>query len=276
MPSLIDLHIHTTASDGSDSQEALIRKIAEKGIRVFSVTDHDTIEGALAMEPLVPEGIQFIRGVEFSCVSPAGKCHILGYGYDPACPEFQAALEEGKQLRREKLERRIAHLRENYHVTLTDGETAWLRSRKSPGRPHLGKLLLARDMAPDLSTAIKRYLSNVPGRDRIEAATAVKAIEAAGGISVWAHPLGGEGEKRLTTVKFEKQLETLISYGIHGLECWYSRYCMEEVDLLRDHAKKHDLLITGGSDYHGTVKKNLELGQLNTENIPATGISLLV
>ena len=276
MPSLIDLHIHTTASDGSDTPQVLAAKIAAAGIRVFSVTDHDTIEGALLMESLVPEGVTFLRGVEFSCVSPAGKCHILGYGYDPDHPQFQAALEEGRQLRREKLERRIAHLRENFGVELTGEESAWLHSRKSPGRPHLGKLLVDRGMAPDLSAAIKRYLGNVPGRDRIEAETAIRAIEAAGGISVWAHPLGGEGEKRLTSEQFEKQLETLLACGIRGLECWYSRYCMEEVDFLRSKARQHGLTITGGSDYHGSNKKNLELGQLNLENIPAAGITLVV
>lgn len=276
MGSCIDLHIHTTASDGSDTPEALAGKIAAAGIRVFSVTDHDTIDGAIAMEALVPQGVRFIRGVEFSCVSPAGKCHILGYSYDPAAPEFQAALEEGRQLRREKLERRIDHLRDKFGVVLTDEEICWLRSLKSPGKPHLGKLLVNRGLAPDLNTAIQHYLSGVPGRDRIEAETAVKAIEASGGISVWAHPLGGEGEKRLTTEKFEKQLKTLLSYGIRGLECWYSRYTMAEVDFLRTTARTHRLTITGGSDYHGSNKKALELGQLNLENIPAEGIELTV
>lgn len=276
MPSLIDLHIHTTASDGSDTPQELAAKIAAAGIRLFSVTDHDTIDGALEMEALVPEGVRFLRGIEFSCVSEAGKCHILGYGYEPQHPVFQAALEEGRQLRREKLERRIEHLRENFGVTLTDEETAWLRGLKSPGKPHLGRLLLNRGLAPDMNTAIKRYLSGVPGRDRIEAETAVRAIEAAGGVSSWAHPLGGEGEKRLTSEQFENQLETLLGYGIRGLECWYSRYSMEEVSSLLKQAQKYRLTVTGGSDYHGTVKKNLELGQLNAENIPAEGIELTV
>lgn len=276
MPSLIDLHIHTTASDGSDTPEQLAAKIAAAGIRIFSVTDHDTIDGAVAMEALVPEGVRYIRGVEFSCVSPAGKCHILGYGYDPEHPQFQAALKEGRQLRLEKLELRIRQLRDRFGITLTDGEARWLHSQNSPGKPHLGKLIVDRGLAPDLDTAIKAYLSGVPGRDRIEAVTAVRAIEAAGGISVWAHPLGGEGENRLTAEKFEKQLETLLNYGIRGLECWYSRYSPEEVAFLRKRAEQHRLTITGGSDYHGTNKKNLELGQLNTEHIPVTEIELTV
>ena len=100
-----DLHIHTAASDGSDSPAALAQRVREAGLELFSVTDHDTIAGALAMEALIPEGVGFIRGVEFSCISPGGKCHILGYGFDPDHPSFQAALNEGKALRQEKLDK---------------------------------------------------------------------------------------------------------------------------------------------------------------------------
>jgi len=276
MSSTVDLHIHTTASDGSDPVPELAAKIAGSPIRLFSVTDHDTIAGALAMEELVPEGIHYIRGVEFSCVSPAGKCHILGYSYDPTHPALLAALEEGSRLRREKLERRIAHLRDRWGIELSDGEQQWLRSRKSPGKPHLGKLLADRGLATDRSAAIKTYLSGVPGRDRIEAGTAIRAIEASGGLAVWAHPLGGEGEVRLTADRFEEQLQTLLGYGLQGMECWYSRYCLDEVRFLLDRAQARGLTVTGGSDYHGTNKKDLKLGQLNAENIPVSGISPIV
>ena len=78
MASKVDLHIHTTASDGADSPRALAEKVAAAGLELFSVTDHDTVAGALEMEAIVPQGVRYIRGVEFSCVSPAGKCHILG------------------------------------------------------------------------------------------------------------------------------------------------------------------------------------------------------
>ncbi|MBE6951390.1 MAG: PHP domain-containing protein [Ruminococcaceae bacterium] len=270
MASKLDLHIHTTASDGSDTPALLAEKLAASGIRLFSVTDHDTIDGALEMEGLVPKGACFLRGVEFSCVSPAGKCHILGYGYDPACPEFLAALEEGRSLRREKLARRLEHLQEKFDITLTDRELQWLNSLKSPGKPHLGKLLVDRGMAPDLTAAIQTFLKGVPGRDRIEAETAVRAIAAAGGLPVWAHPLGGEGEKRLSKEKFAAQLETLLGFGIRGLECWYSRYSMEDVHFLLEQAKKHGLIVTGGSDYHGANKPDLELGMLNAEGVAWT------
>ena len=270
MTNPFDLHIHTTASDGSDTPAELAGKLRAAGLRLFSVTDHDTIGGALEMEKLVPEGMRFIRGVEFSCVSPVGKCHILGYGYDPDHPAFRAALEEGRQLRLEKLERRLRRLEEDHGVVLTGEERRWLLGLNSPGKPHLGRILLNRGMAPDLDSAIRGYIGSVPGRDRIEAETAVRAIEAAGGVSVWAHPLGGEGEKRLTPGKFAAQMETLLGYGIRGMECWYSRYSLGEVRFLLDRAAESGLIVTGGSDYHGANKKGLSLGMLNAEGESST------
>ena len=260
-----DLHIHTAASDGSDPPSRLAEKVREAGLELFSVTDHDTIDGALAMEALIPEGVGYIRGVEFSCVSPGGKCHILGYGFDPEHPAFLDAIREGADLRRDKLERRIIHLQEKFGITLTEEERSWLRSLQSPGKPHLGRLLLERGLAPDMNTAIRRYLSGVPGRDRIDSGTAIGAIGAAGGIAVWAHPLGGEGERRLTEAEFEARLALLLPEGIQGLECHYSRYSSAESELLLGHARARGLVITGGSDYHGINKSGIELGQLGTE-----------
>lgn len=261
-----DLHIHTAASDGSDSPAALAQKVLAAGLELFSVTDHDTVDGALAVEALLPAGVGFLRGVEFSCISPGGKCHILGYGFDPAHPAFRAALDEGAQLRREKLERRIVHLREKFGIILTEEELAWLRSLKSPGKPHLGGLLVERGLASDRKSAISQFLSGVPGRDRIDSKTAIGAIRAAGGIAVWAHPLGGEGEKRLTETEFAARLAVLAADGIQGLECHYSRYSPAESELLLGYARARGLIVTGGSDYHGANKSDIHLGQLGTEN----------
>ena len=265
MRSLVDLHIHTTASDGSDTPPELARKAAAAGLRLFSVTDHDTIDGALEMERFVPAGVRYLRGVEFSCTDPAGKCHILGYNYDPDHPAFQAALQEGRQLRLDKLRLRVEQLRRDFGLELTKEEEAWLWSRKSPGKPHLGRIILDRGLADSLDQAIRSFIRDVPGRDRIDAKTAVEAITASGGFPVWAHPLGGEGEKRLSPEKFKKLLSALTGYGIRGLECRYSRYSMEDVDFLLSQAEKHGLTVTGGSDYHGSNKRGIELGQLDAE-----------
>lgn len=261
---MIDLHMHTTASDGSDSIRELAAKLREREIDTFAVTDHDTIDGALEMETIVWPGARFVKGVEFSCISPAGKCHILGYGYDASDVQLQAALKEGSDLRMAKLGDRLAYVQETYRIVFTREELDWLYSMKSPGKPHIADLMLKRGIGKNRDDVIRNYIHGTKkGADRIEAQTAISGILHAGGIPVWAHPLGGEGEEMLSREQFANQLRTLMRSGIRGLECHYSRYTREQVQFLRDMAKKYDLLISGGSDYHGS-RKNIALGTLNT------------
>ena len=277
MSSTVDLHIHTTASDGSDSPALLLRKLKEAGITTFSITDHDTITGGLEMERLVTPEFRFIRGIEFSCETAAGKCHILGYGFEPQDPLFRAALEEGAALRREKLLSRLRYLEETLSITFTEAEKTWLYSLKSPGKPHFGKLLVDRAIAATITEAIQKYINpHKPRRDRIEAGTAISAILHAGGIPVWAHPLGGEGEKRLSVEEFQVQLSVLMDAGIQGLECFYSRYSHADVEFLTARAQSHNLLISGGSDYHGTNKQDLPLGRLCADGIPFPAENLTI
>lgn len=273
----IDLHIHTTASDGSDSPAQLIANLKRSGIRIFSVTDHDTIDALAEVSALTGPGLTFIPGIEFSCVSTAGKCHILGYGFDPSDPWIQSALEEGRRRRLEKLRIRLRFLEENFDIILTEAERNWIFSLSCPGKPHLGQLLLRRGLAADVSTAIRRYLNpcRTPG-DRIEAKLAIDAIVHAGGIPVWAHPLGGEGEKRLTREAFLPHLQTLLELGIQGMECRYSRYSLADSDYLMEQARKNGLLVSGGSDYHGINKDDLPLGRLCAEDCPVTQAELSI
>lgn len=277
MASTVDLHIHTNASDGSDSPALLLRHLKEAGITAFSVTDHDTITGALEMESLITPEFRFIRGIEFSCETPAGKCHILGYNFDPNDPVFSAALEEGAALRREKLLSRLRYLEETLSITFTEAEKTWLNSLKSPGKPHFGQLLVDRGIAGTITEAIRKCINpHKPRRDRIDARTAITAILHAGGIPVWAHPLGGEGEKRLSVEDFQAQLAILIGQGIRGLECGYSRYSRSDVEFLTAQAQRYNLLISGGSDYHGTNKQDLPLGRLCTDSAPLPADSLTI
>lgn len=277
MASTVDLHIHTNASDGSDSPAQLLKNLKAAGISTFSVTDHDTVTGALEMQSLVTPEFHFIRGIEFSCETPVGKCHILGYNFDPNDPVFSAALEEGAALRREKLLSRLRYLEETLSITFTEEERAWLHSLKSPGKPHFGQLLVDRGIAATITEAIQVYINpHKPRRDRIDSRTAVSAILHAGGIPVWAHPLGGEGEKRLSVEQFQAQLALLVDQGIRGLECGYSRYAKSDIDFLTAQAQSHHLLISGGSDYHGTNKQALPLGALSADGTPFPAENLTI
>lgn len=259
----IDLHIHSAASDGTDSPAALLEKIKAAGIGIFALTDHDTISGALEMQKLISGDLVFVKGIEFSCITAAGKCHILGYNYDETAPAFRAILEEGKAKRQRKLERRIEFLKENFGIELSPEELAKLRGLNSVGNPHIARLVVARGYAADISEAIQKYLKPCKTeQSRVDGVAAIQAILAAGGTPVWAHPLGGTGEKLLTEEKYAEQLALLKAAGLMGLECYYSRYSAEQVRFLLARAEKNGLYISGGSDYHG-LNKAVQLGELN-------------
>lgn len=269
MPATVDLHLHTTASDGSFTPARLVALLRQKGIRTFAVTDHDAVEGAVEMQAIVPPDLRFIPGVEFSCRSAVGKYHILGYGFDPRHPAILAAVEEGRQLRRQKQAQRIRWLEEQHGIRLTEEELRWLNSRKSPGKPHLGRILLDRGLDTEgagMMGVLRRYVNGFKGgNDRIGVDTAVRAIRQAGGVAVWAHPLGGEGKRHKTHEELQPLLEDLLAHGVEGMECWYSRYSGQEIALLTELAHRHGLLISGGSDFHGAPKPDLEPGTLCSE-----------
>ncbi len=271
-----DLHLHTHFSDGSDSARSFIQNIQKSGISIFALTDHDTVDGVSKVQSILPEGLRFIAGVELSCIGPAGKCHILGLGIDTENKMLRLALKKGEDIRREKLRKRLIHLKENFGIVFDEKEMAYIRAQHRVGKPHLANLLIARGLANNLTEAIKKYLDLPENEsDRIPADEAIASIIAAGGIPVWAHPLGGEGEKTLTYEAFHTLLSMLKSYGIRGMECFYSRYDREKIEFLLSEAAKNDLLISGGSDYHGT-NKNIAIGELNVEKIHVDGEKLTV
>ena len=271
-----DLHIHSNYSDGSDSIPQLIENIKDAGIEIFALTDHDTIDGCLEIEKLVPAEVKFIRGIELTCTARGEKCHILGYNYNPKDSGLCSLIEKGKTLRRSKLEKRIEYLKEVHGISLTKEELDWLYSRKSVVKMHVANILVERGLSDNNVDAMKKYLDGCKtGNSRFDGEEAVKILKEAGGIPVWAHPLGGEGEKHLTEEEFLPKLKTLIACGIKGLECYYSRYTKKESSFLVKCALENNLCITGGSDYHGK-NKDVALGTLNKDLIPIDFENLLL
>lgn len=276
MGSRVDLHIHTTASDGTDTPAQLLWNIQKAGIDTFAVTDHDTIKGAIEMKKIVPPGIRFIQGIEFSCKARNSRCHILGLNYDEHNPMFQEALRTGDELRHTKFWKRIELLRENFGITFTDDDIDSLLKTPSTGKPHLANMLVAKGLANNKQDAITRYIDQCrTGTSRIYAEDAVKAILSAGGIPVWAHPLGGEGEAELPEHKFIMTLQELAGYGLQGLECWYSKYNSAKCEWLTIWAERFGLCVSGGSDYHGT-NKSIPLGRLNADGINIDPLKLTI
>lgn len=269
---IIDLHLHSSYSDGSDSIKELAEKIKQAGITLFALTDHDTVAGCEEMAKILPEG--FIPGVELTTIAGGIKCHILGYNSDYKNPELLALIEKGKKLRRTKLDIRIKYLKDVWNIDLTREELDWLYSRESVVKTHVANVLVKRGLAEDNQIAMKKYLNGCKAGDtRFTVEESLAAIKASGGVSVWAHPLGGEGERHLSQEEFLKKLDVMKNYGIEGLECYYSRYNTDEIKFLKDCAKKNNLLITAGSDYHGDNKSVL-IGSLSEENLTIDSLNL--
>ena len=270
----VDLHIHSNCSDGSDTIKELFEKIQKSNIEIFALTDHDTVEGCQEMQKYTDK---FIRGVELTCQADNIKCHILGFNCDINNDKVLKLIEKGKKLRRIKLETRVKYLKEKWNIELTKEELAWLYSRKSVVKTHFANILVNRGLAEDTVSAMKKYLDEckVPNT-RFNIEEAIEALVSAGAIPVWAHPLGGEGEEHLTEKEFLTELEIMKSYSIKGLECYYSRYSEQEEIFLVNCAKRNNLLISGGSDYHGTNKKNISLAKLNCENSPIYAENLTI
>ena len=265
---MIDLHMHSNASDGTDSPQELLQKISESGINIFALTDHDTITGALKIREFVPENIKFLQGIEFSCITGNNcKCHILGLNYDENNKSFREAIKTGEDLRHAKFFRRIELLREKFNISFTDSEIKTLLAIPSVGKPHIANMMISKGFARTRHEAIENFIDKCKtGVDRISAELAINAILDSGGVAVWAHPLGGEGESELPQEKFIMTLNELISYGLNGLECYYSKYELAKCESLAEIARSRKLFISGGSDYHGK-NKSIPLGKLNAENI---------
>lgn len=262
-----DLHIHSNNSDGSDSIDELIKNIVKNNIEVFALTDHDAVSGCAEMISKLPPNIKCIPSIELTCIADNIKCHILGYNCDLANKLLLDLINKGKILRRNKLDTRIKYLKDTFNIALTTEELDWLYSRKSVVKTHIANILVNRGLASDNLSAMDKYLNGCKAGDtRFDINESIEAIFSSGGIPVWAHPLGGEGERHLSKDDFLPQLEKMVKFGIKGLECYYSRYNKSEIEFLVSCCNKNNLLITGGSDYHGK-NKDIPIGKLNVENI---------
>lgn len=258
----IDLHMHSTCSDGSDDPLTLLEHVREAHITTFSLTDHDTIKGNAIIREHVQQDMTFINGIEFSTITPIRQAHILGYGFDETNEVLIEAIQKGEALRKHKLEVRLGYLKQQ-GVILKEEDIDDLRSLEIAAKPHIARALIKNGYGSTITEAINTYLSGCPQEnDRLDARSAIKAIKAAKGRVIWAHPLGGENVKRMSEERFYKQLHFLLDAGIEGLEVYYSRYNQDEVAFLENVANKYHLLISGGSDYHGK-NKNIHLGELN-------------
>jgi len=279
---LADLHIHSIYSDGTDDVLSLIEKINKKGILFFSVTDHDTVDFYKNIDYRKLGNVKLIPGIEFSCITDVGKCHILGYGIDVNNVVLKNTLNQIQTRRKRKLDKRLSYLKENHNIIFDNSVVFSLQNTSSVGKPHIARQLVNLKKSENISDAIEKYLMNIPGDDddNISPKEAISTILSAGGIPIWAHPLGEEGRKSLDKDKFDNQLRILLNAGIKGVEYYYSRYSEEDLSFIKSGLLRNgcfDLMyLSGGSDYHGDVK-NIQLGSLSADNkhIPCELLTVL-
>lgn len=262
----IDLHMHSTVSDGTDTPSELLERVREAGIELFSLTDHDAIKGCAMIRQLRAAGDpKLLTGVEFSCRDEQGKYHILGYNYDLDSNPIHDIVELGHSYRMKKVAARIEFIRDRFGITFPEEEIQALLGLDNPGKPHIGNLMVKYGYVPSKEVAIKEYLNlaRFPG-EYVRPEEAIRGILASGGIPVLAHPAYGSGEELILGAEMDERLQRLIGFGLQGVEGFYSGYSQNLTKETLNFAEKYDLYVTAGSDYHGK-NKMIALGDTTLE-----------
>lgn len=256
MNGMIDLHMHTTVSDGTDTPAEIIGKVKKAGIGLFSVTDHDAVKGGTEVLDLLKEGDPaFITGAEFSCKDELGRYHILGYGYEPDAEAIHELVAYGHRLRLKKVTARLDFLKSEFGFDFPEEALRELFALDNPGKPHIGNLMVKYGFAATKEEAILRYINKLHVRNSyVRPEEAIEGILAGGGIPVLAHPVFGSGDETVRGEELRERVRRLMGFGLQGMECFYSRYTEEMREECLAIAESNGLYVTAGSDYHGTNK----------------------
>ena len=259
----IDLHTHSSASDGTEPPAGVVAAAAAAGLDVVALTDHDTTAGwDEAAAAATAHGVALVRGTEVSALSRGVSVHLLSYLQDPADPALAGLIAQTREARLHRGRAMVERLAEDLPITWDD-----VVAQQAPGtvvgRPHIADALVALGVVPDRTAAFADLLS-ARGRYYVpyyapEAAEAVAAIRASGGVPVFAHP-GADGRGRIVP---DAVIADLAAAGLAGLEVHHRDHGPEQRARLTALAERLDLLVTGSSDYHGTGKEN-RLGEHTT------------
>jgi predicted metal-dependent phosphoesterase TrpH len=261
---MIDLHVHTTCSDGTDSPLALVKKAASSGITILGLTDHDSTAGWAEAVASLHGNMQLVLGAEVSCLTEDGvSVHMLGLLFDGENQPLQQLLADSRDTRIPRMKKMIENLQgAGIDITLDDVAAA-TPPGATLGRPHLADALVAKKIIKSRDEAFAGLINNEsPHYVSHFAPTpedSIKAIRAAGGVAVIAHPFASRRGQTLTPESFN----SLVAAGLNGIEVFHRDQSEEERAQLISIARDLDLAITGSSDYHGTGKLN-QLGENTT------------
>lgn len=249
---MIDLHCHTTASDGLTTPYNIIRHAIQEGLNVLAIADHDSINGLDEANQAAGESdLCLIPAIELSLKFPTGDFHLLGYGIDYNNQDLAKQLSRLKSTREARISRMIEKLnKEKIELTLEDVKE---ESRCAvPGKPHVARALVKKGYASDVRSAMKMYLSKgMPGyvrKEKIEPASAFQLIKIAGGVPVLAHP---KSLKCRDVGEYDRTIKSFMRYGLIGIEVYASIHDDVDVEIFTEIVQRHNLIATGGSDFHG-------------------------
>ncbi len=262
----IDLHIHSTASDGTLSPLEILRLAHQLNLGAIAITDHDTMAGVKeALAQGIPPSLKFLPGVEISVLPPPtfsnlGSFHFLGYSIDPDNTLLNHTCSELQRARKNRNPRILKILNElGLNITLTQVQKE--AGECQLGRPHIAQVMLKKGYVKSINEAFDRYLSQgkpaYVDKYRLDCAKAIEIILAAGGVPVLAHPF-------LVQTQNDKILEdlviTLMEMGLQGLEVYYPEHSPEKTAHYAKIANRRRLLMTGGTDFHGSLKPEIQMG----------------
>ncbi len=263
----VDLHIHSTASDGTLTPPEILEHASSLKLGAISITDHDTLDGSRqAIAGGIPDSLGFLTGVEISAARPSffpgkGSCHILGYRIDLDNKALNKTLEKLQTARKDRNPKILERLRSLGIDLSMETVLAAAGPKGQIGRPHIAQVMLEKAYVPTFSAAFDKYLAT--GRPayvdkyRVDCPRAIELIKAAGGIPVLAHPalLGTPGGRLDDSI-----IKSLKEMGLMGIEAFYPEHSTAQREHYLNLSDRYGLLVTGGTDFHGAFKPMTKLG----------------
>jgi predicted metal-dependent phosphoesterase TrpH len=256
----VDLHLHTTISDGTLTPAALVRRAVSRGLKYIAITDHDTVAGisqALVATAEFP-GLTCIPGVEISTEIESGEVHILGYFVDYRDEMLNRRMRQIQESRRLRAERMITKL-DDLGLSLDIERVYELAGVGSIGRPHIATAMLEKGYIREFAEAFTKYIGRdgpaYVAREKVTPAEAVCIIQRARGLPVLAHPC--------TVREVASLVAELAQIGLVGIEAYYVEHGVDQVTEYLNLAQQHDLIVTGGTDFHGiATRKEPDIGEV--------------
>ena len=266
----VDLHIHTTCSDGQYSVDEILEMSKQKGLRVIGIVDHDTAKhfevlakSRLAVDMLL-EGYRIFAGIEFSCKIGNLRMHLIGYSINYKDDTIVRLIEKATKFREQKLEYFLDRLAK-VNIKFTESQIQELKKTANVGRSQLAMYMVEIGVVNSVEEAFSNFLmeDDQVNSYKLEARDVIDAVHSVGGFVVIAHPYQIMTDNKLSIDDTVRVWDTLIELGADGMECYYSKYKPVQIKTLLNYAETKKLSVTMGSDFHGEkVKPNIKLGQI--------------